>query len=105
MRRSWASPLLFAFCHAATDRLQPTEDDEVRTDQYDHAERQDADVQGVEARERMVAVVRSADRELLDVIAKDGDVAGDIGGDARRPVTLLVPRQEVAGQAQSQGQR
>ena len=70
--------------------------------EHDHERRQHADVQGVEVRQRVMAVLRAADDDLLNERADDGQVAGDVRGHLRGPVALLVPRQQIAGQAQAQ---
>ena len=66
--------------------------------------RQEPDVQAVEPGQRLVAVVGAADHDLLEVRAEHRAPAHDVGRDLGRPVALLVPGEQVAGQAEAQGQ-
>ena len=68
----------------------------------DQQGRQDADVQAVEPGERLVAVVGAPDHDLLEVRADHRRTAHDVGRDLGRPVALLVPGEQVAGQAEAE---
>ena len=69
----------------------------------DDERRQNGHVERVEAGQREAAVLGAALRELLHRFADDRDRARDVGGDARGPIALLVPRQKVTGEARSRG--
>src|SRR5262249_3419483 len=50
---------------------------------------------------RVIAVVGAALQKNLNVLANERNLRGDIRGDSRRPVTLLIPGQQVARKAQA----
>ena len=64
--------------------------------------RQDADVERVEVSEREVPVLGAADEDPLEEAAEDRDRPDDAGGDARGPVPLLIPREQIACQREAQ---
>ena len=72
---------------------------EVGDDQGDDQRRQDCHMQGVETRQRVMSINRAADNDLLHERPQHRQVAGDVGCHLRRPVALLVPGKQVAGQA------
>ena len=62
------------------------------------------DVQAVEPGERLVAVLRAADHDRLEVRPDHRRPAHDVGDDLGRPVALLVPGKQVAGEAEAERQ-
>ena len=64
--------------------------------------RQHPDVDPVEAGERHGSQLLAAAEDLQDRSADDRGGAGDVGADDRRPVGLLVPRQQVAGEGEAE---
>src|SRR4051812_42102031 len=53
--------------------------------------------------EREVPVLGAADEEALEEAAEEGYRPDDAGGDARRPVALLIPREQIASQGEAEG--
>ena len=80
----------------------PAEQGDVRRQAEHEQGRQDAHVEAVEPGERSGCRIRPADDDLLEVRADDRRPPHDVGGDLRRPVALLVPGKQVAGQAEAQ---
>src|SRR4051812_35754682 len=76
----------------------------VRGQAGDEEGRQAADVEAEEPGDRLVAVVEAAAPDLLDRRAEPRGPAGDVGRDLGGPVSLLVPGEQVAGQAEAQGE-
>src|SRR5687767_8893014 len=66
-------------------------------------ERQDHDVQHVEAEQRVLPDLQAAEDEVLDRRVDDRRVARHVQADRDRPVADLVPRQQVAGEGQADG--
>ena len=63
---------------------------------------QHPDVGGEEALQGERAQVRAAAQGFQDEVADEGHAAGDLRADRGRPVGLLVPGQQVAGEAHAQ---
>src|SRR5579872_5879007 len=77
---------------------------EVDGKQYREHQRQADDMQGIEADQRGLADAnRTAGEDGVRLGAEQRRVAGHIGADGDGPVADLVPRQEVAGEAQQEG--
>ena len=72
------------------------------TEQQHQGRGQDPDVQGVEARQRVMAVDGPADQDRLEHRADAGDAAGDVGRHLSREEALLVPRQQITRERQAQ---
>ena len=80
----------------------PTEECDMSR-QAEHQQcRQHADVQAVEAGDRLVAVVGAANQDPLQIRPRDRRPAHDVGRDLGRPIALLVPRQQVSRQAEAE---
>ena len=78
------------------------EQEHMPRDQHDQRAGQHAGVQGEEAGEREMAVVRASDQRFLQGGADERSDRRDARGHLGRPVALLVPRQQVARQRQPQ---
>ena len=81
-------------------RAVPPEEVDVRDEERDQQHRQEEDVEPEEARERQVPDAVAALHHALDPATDERDGPHDAGHDAGRPVALLIPGQEVAGQAE-----
>ena len=81
--------------HAVT-----TEDEDVEGDEPHDQRRKHDHVQGIEAGERVMSVLRTADDDALQPWADRGQIGRDVGGHLRGPETLLIPRKQVAGQTE-----
>ncbi len=62
---------------------------------------QDGDVQGVEPRERLIAIVGATLKDLLKIGTDVRSAAKNIGRDLGGPVRLLIPGELVTGVAQA----
>ncbi len=62
------------------------------------------DVQAIKMGDGLIAVVGAADQDPEEVGPDDGCAPHDVGRDPGVPVAFLVPRQQVAGQAESRRQ-
>ena len=71
---------------------------DVQSDQCDQETRKNPGMQGEETGERIVTRFVATNHELLDLIPNQGRVTHDVGRHLSRPVALLIPRQQVAGQ-------
>jgi hypothetical protein len=80
------------------------EERHVRAHHRDHHQRQRAHVQRVEAGQRRLPVVVTADDRALQPLPHQRHARRDVGRDLGRPVPLLIPRQQVPGQRQSLNQ-
>ena len=63
------------------------------------------DVQAVKARESDHPDSSAAAQQAREIWAENGRLAGDLGGHHGSPISAVVPRQQVAGEAVSQGEQ
>ena len=61
-------------------------------------DRQESGMEGEEPRQRVVAILRAADHELLDRRPDERHDPGEVRGHDRGPVALLIPGQQIAGE-------
>ena len=80
----------------------PTEGHKMQHDHRDHADRQNPDMEREEPRQRVVAVSRIADQEPLHRFADARQTARDVGRHLRGEEALLIPGQQIAGEAEAE---
>ena len=61
-------------------------------------------MQNIEPNQGALTDQVSAQKELPNLLADDGDAGRDMGADRNGPKGELVPRQEIAGETEKQGQ-
>lgn len=80
----------------------PAEDRDVQRQKRDQRCRQDTGVHREESSQRMMTILRASLCEVLQLWTNDRSGSHDFGRDLRRVVALLIPRQQIAGQSESQ---
>ncbi len=62
-------------------------------------------MEGVEAQEGRLAERVATDQQLREAVAEERDVLHEVRADSDRPVAELVPRQQVTGEREEEGQQ
>jgi len=78
---------------------------DVEDDPYGDQAGEEENVNSEETGKSGRAYIRSAPQDLLNVLANHRDGTCNVGSHYRGPVSLLIPRQKVPGERESEGEK